>query len=193
MTELGFKGPSTEQLRRRYLAEKRFRLFALFSVLLGLAFLGVLFIIVAISGADAVRQTKMLLTISLDAGEFEDGKNSNSAQINKTDFEGFIKKSMRSTFPDATTRKKKRELSKLVSPGAAYEIREFILTNPNQIGEEITIWVTASDDVDMLMKGILNRDLPADLRQLSDQQLMWLDQLRKQNKLEMQFNWTLFT
>ena len=63
MTELGFKGPSTEQLRRRYLAEKRFRLFALFSVLLGLAFLGVLFIIVAISGADAVRQTKMLLIL----------------------------------------------------------------------------------------------------------------------------------
>ena len=193
MTELAFKGPSAEQLRRRHLAEKRFRMFAISSVCLGLAFLGVLFIIVAISGADAVRQAKMLLTISLDVEEFEEGKNSNSAQISKADFEGFIKKSMRSSFPDAKTRRMKRELSKLVSSGAAYELREFILTNPNQIGEEITIWVTASDDVDMLLKGKLNRDLPADLRQLSDQQLLWLDQLMEQNKLEMQFNWTLFT
>ena len=70
MTELAFKGPSADQLRRRHLAEKRFRLFAISSVFLGLAFLGVLFIIVAISGADAVRQAKMLLTISLDVDEF---------------------------------------------------------------------------------------------------------------------------
>ena len=99
---------------------------------------------------------------------------------------------MRSSFPECEDAENEAGIIKIGEFCAAYELREFILTNPNQIGEEITIWVTASDDVDMLLKGKLNRDLPADLRQLSDQQLLWLDQLMEQNKLEMQFNWTLY-
>ena len=193
MTELAFKGPEPDQLRRRHRAEKRFRLIALLSVWLGLAFLRVLFVIVVTSGADAVRQTKILLNISLDSSEFEGGKGSGLAQIRKANFEGLVKRSIRNDFPRAKSRKQKRELAKLVSSGAAYEVREFVEANPEKIGESIDIWVTASDDVDMLLKGKLKRNMPADIRQISDQQLIWLDQLQAEDRLETQFNWTLFT
>ena len=46
-----------------------------------------------------------------------------------------------------------RELYDLVSNGAAFDLRDAVLEDPSLIGSALWLWVPASDDVDMYMKG----------------------------------------
>ena len=51
----------------------------------------------------------------------------------------------------------------------------------------------ADDDVDMLKKGHLNRDVKESDRRLSDKKLSWIDTLDNQGRLEKRFNTAFFT
>ena len=180
-------------LAKRHKAEKRFRFMALASVLLGLIFLAVLFINVLTSGADAIRQSKVRLDISLQTNDFGGSKNPDIRELKNANYQGIIKRTVYKNFPDVKSRRDKRALYRLVSSGAAYELRGFVLDNPSKIGTSISIWLTASDDVDMIMKGKVSRTASSDLRRLSDQQMGWLKKLEAEGNLETKFNWTLFS
>ena len=194
MTEMTFQMPDLPKgLAKRHKAEKRFRLMALASVLLGLIFLAVLFINVLTSGADAIRQSKVRLDISLQINDFGGSKGPDIQQLKNANYQGIIKRTVYKNFPDVKSRRDKRALYRLVSSGAAYELREFVLDDPSKIGTSISIWLTASDDVDMIMKGKVSRTASSDVRRLSDQQMDWLEKLEAEGNLETKFNWTLFS
>ena len=59
--------------------------------------------------------------------------------------------------------------------------------------DALTLWVSASDDVDMVVKGTVPRDAPLDHRRLSDRQMDWLKKLEEGGRIETQFNWAFFT
>ena len=194
MTEMTFQMPDLPKgLAKRHRAEKRFRFMALASVLLGLIFLAVLFINVLTSGADAIRQSKVRLDINLQTNDFGSSKNPDIQQLKNANYQGIIKRTVYKIFPEVKSRRDKRGLYRLVSSGAAYELREFVLDNPSNIGTSISIWLTASDDVDMIMKGKVSRTASSDVRRLSDQQMDWLEKLEAEGNLETKFNWTLFS
>jgi phosphate transport system permease protein len=97
-------------------------------------------------------------------------------------------------FPDATGRREKRQLYKLVSSGAAFELRKLVLADGSLIGQRRSIWVPADDDVDMLIKGHISRTTESgELGRFSEKQLAWIDQLEADNKIRKQFNVTFFT
>ena len=183
----------SSRLAKRHKAEKRFRFMALASVLLGLIFLAVLFINVLTSGADAIRQSKVRLDINPQTNDFGSSKNPGIQQLKNANYQGIIKRTVYKIFPEVKSRRDKRALYRLMSSGAAYELREFVLDNPFKIGASISIWLTASDDVDMIMKGKVSRTASSDLRRLSDQQMGWLEKLEAEGNLETKFNWTLFS
>ena len=183
----------SSRLAKRHKAEKRFRFMALASVLLGLIFLAVLFINVLTSGADAIRQSKVRLDISLQINDFGGSKGPDIQQLKNANYQGIIKRTVYKNFPEVKSRRDKRGLYRLVSSGAAYELREFVLDDPSKIGTSISIWLTASDDVDMIMKGKVSRTASSDVRRLSDQQMDWLEKLEAEGNLETKFNWTLFS
>lgn len=194
MTEMMFQMPDLPKgLAKRHKAEKRFRLMALASVLLGLIFLAVLFINVLTSGADAIRQSKVRLDISLQINDFGGSKGPDIQQLKNANYQGIIKRTVYKNFPEVKSRRDKRGLYRLVSSGAAYELREFVLDDPSKIGTSISIWLPASDDVDMIMKGKVSRTASSDVRRLSDQQMEWLEKLEAEGNLETKFNWTLFS
>ncbi len=84
-------------------------------------------------------------------------------------------------------------LHSLASPAAAYKLQEMVQENPALIGTRQTVWVLADDDVDMLLKGKIDRDLPESNRRIRDQQLVWIDQLVADGRLEKRFNRVFFT
>ena len=51
-------------------------------------------------------------------------------------------------------------------------------------------WVPADDDVDMLIKGHINRDVNENERRLKDKQIAWIDRLAEQGRIEKKFNKT---
>lgn len=182
-----------ETLKRRHRSERRFRLFGLLATMFGLAFLAVLFVSITSKGYTAFQKTSVLLEVRVDAGKFDPSRPVFPEALGAIDFQGLIKQSLRQIFPEAKKRLAKRELYRLVSSGAAYELRDRVLKKPDIVGTTVSLWVTASDDVDMVTKGVIAWDAEPAVRRLSDRQMGWLDALKDTGRLETGFNWTLFT
>jgi phosphate transport system permease protein len=61
------------------------------------------------------------------------------------------------------------------------------------IGETRTLWLLADDDVDVIVKGHVPRDVPEGDRRLDDRQLGWLAALEQQERVDLKFNRYFFT
>jgi phosphate transport system permease protein len=175
------------RLKKRYRRERWFRRLGLSAIIASLAFVLFLFYTICSDGIFAFKQSYISLEIDFKK-DFFSGENLSTA-----DYPGLVKASLRSMFPGVKTRKDKKQLYSLVSPAAAYKLQEMVTTNPRIIGTSQQIWVLADDDVDMLMKGKIDRNLPQSKRRISDLQLRWIDQLLAEGKLIERFNRNFFT
>jgi phosphate transport system permease protein len=174
-------------LKKRYAREARFRRAGLLAIVIGLLFLATMFSSIIGNGYSAFWQTYIRLDVQVDPA-FVD-----PAAIAAGDYNGLIKQSMQQLFPDVSGRRDKRTLYGLISNGAAYDLRDTVMANPQVIGTKIELWVPADDDVDMLMKGHIERDVPEQARRMKDNQIGWIDRLIAQGRVESRFNTTLFT
>ncbi len=180
-------------LLKRYKREARFRRMGLAAIIMGLIFLSLLFVSIVGNGYSAFWQTFVQLEVHLDAAVIDPDGTRDPEVIAGADYGGMVKQSLRDTFPDVTSRRDKRKLYRLVSSGAAYDLRDFVVANPDKIGTKIQLWVPADDDIDMLVKGHYDRDKPESERRIKDNQIAWIDQLVEQNRVESRFNKTFFT
>ncbi len=177
----------TRKLKRRYRAEKWFKRLGLSAIVLSLAFIAFLFITIFSDGYTAFKQTYIELDVHFAAEEFT------QENLARADFPGLVKKSMRALFPEVNTRRAKKQLDSLISPAAAYKLQDMVEADPKIIGTTQKVWVLANDDVDMLMKGNINRKGDQSDRRLLDIQLAWIDRLISEKRLEQRFNKTFFT
>ncbi len=180
-------------MRRRRAAEKRFKLYGIFAISCGLLFLAILFITIISNAYTAFAQTKIQLDFYLDPAVFSEDVVPSAEDLSSADYGGIVRDGIRSLFPEVESRGDVRELSALVGRGAVYDLRETVMAAPDLVGKTLTLWVPADDDVDMLMKGHIERGGPEDQRRLSDSQLGWIDQLEADGRLEKRFNIDFFT
>jgi len=171
-------------LARRYRAEKRFRWFGVCAIFLSLLFLVILFGDILSKGLPAFSQTRIKLTIFFDPELLPADK------LKSADYNALVKSSCRKLFPEVKGRRSKRALYKLVSDGAAYELRKKVLLNHNLIGTTKDFWLIADDELDLLMKGKIPRDSTGRYNQ---QQLGWIEKLEHAGHLRRQFNFTFFS
>lgn len=157
------------------------------AIICSLAFLVLLFASIFIKGYSAFSQTFILLDIDFGKSSFE------VDNLAKADYNGLIKQSLRTMFPDVKKRRAKKQLYALVSPGAAFQLQKLVMTDTTIIGTSRAVWVPADDDVDMLMKGKMDRLVPEDDRRLKDSQITWIDQFIADHRIEKKFNKAFFT
>ncbi len=180
-------------LKRRYRREQRFRAMGLAAVLLGLTFVLFLFASIGSKGISAFQQTYVRLTVTLDAANIDPEGKRDPEQLARADYAGLIKKALREEFPEVRKRRDKRELYRLVSSSAPYLLQKRVLENPALIGRTLELWVAADDDIDMLIKGAIDRNLPEQSRRVSNKALGWVEQLQAKGAIERRFNTTFFT
>ena len=179
-------------LRRRYRKEKTFRRIGLGAIVFGLLTVLFLFFSIGSKGYSAFQQTFVLLSVTYDSKVLGLGTNPTEEDLQTANYEGLVKKVLRDLYPTVSGRKQKRKLYKLISPGAFFEIRQRVLHNPSLLDTTEQLWLPADDDVDMLMKGYIDRTLDEDSRRLSDLQITWVDTLEQQGKIRKRFNSTFF-
>ncbi len=178
-------------LARRRAAETRFRLYGMVSVFFGMLCLVVLFTDIASKGTSVFKQTSLTTEITLDSGYLGINKDSSIEDIRFANFEGLIKRHFaKSVKPKG--RKAKRELFKLISPGAAWQLQELVLANPTAIDSTVTIELLMDDDVDQWFKHDFGNDV-VDNGRLSEQQLAWLMTWIEEGQLDSHFNTLFFT
>ncbi|MDE0203292.1 MAG: DUF3333 domain-containing protein, partial [Rhodospirillaceae bacterium] len=180
------------RLRRRYRAERRFKAYGLIAVGLALAALALLIGSVIATGYPAFVRTSVAIEVKFDPGLLGVDEASNAEELQRADYGKLLREAVFAAFPDVAARKERRKLLKLVSTGARFELRELVVDDPSIIGTTRRVWLTASSDVDMLVKGSAPRDVPEDERRLDDQQIAWIDTLDAAGFVETGFNGEFF-
>lgn len=189
----GVKERVAEGIARRYRRERNFRLAGLGAVLVGMSFLGFFFYTLIGNGYTAFLQTHIQLDVELSAEVIDPDGARDPQTLGRADYQGVIRNALRARFPDVTSRNDLRELFALVSPGAGFELRSDVLSNPELVGDVLSLRVVADDDVDMLIKGHMDRAADESQRRISDAQLGWIEQLEADGSVSRRFNHRFFT
>ena len=170
-------------LARRYRAERRFRRLGMSAIVCSMIFLSILFISIIGNGYSAFFQTFIKIDVFFDPEILQQDA------LNAADYQGLIKESLRSMFPYVKKRSEKKGLYKLASPDAEYQLRDMVLANPGLIDQTIPIWLLADDDVDMLIKGHIDR---GDQGRLSTKQIELIEQLEADARIDKKINRAFF-
>ncbi len=183
----------TRRVRRRKQADIRFQIYGITAIFLALAVLAVLLITVIGTGVGGFVQTRLALDVTFDQAVINPDSSRDPAKLAQANYSATLKAAIAKAFPDVTERQDKRDLQKLFSNSARFELRDMVLDNPSIIGTTQRVWVLAASDADVFLKGGSSRELAEDDRRLTDKQIAWLDQLAAQDGVSKGFNWSFFT
>lgn len=179
--------------KKRYAAEARYKAIGLAGVIAALGLLALLLFTIVAQGIGAFWQTTITLPVELSSEEIDPEGTSDPAVIRKANYAGLINDTLYVMFPDVEDRRAKRALRGLISKGAGIDLQRQVLADPTLIGQTIEVTVLASDDVDQFVKGNIDRDVPEADRRVKDQEIVWIDQLDSEGRIETVFNTWLLT
>jgi phosphate transport system permease protein len=180
-------------IRRRYRNELFFRGLGLGALLIGLSFLAFFFYTLIGNGYSAIAQTRILLDVELDPVIIDPDGARDPAVLATADYQRVVREALNAKFPDVTTRADLRALFALISSGAGLELRDLVTGDPSVIGTTRGVWLLADDEIDVVVKGHVSRDLPEAERRLTDKQLAWLARLESEDRVAKRFNKYFFT
>lgn len=180
-------------LRKRYGAERRFRIYGIASVFVGLAFLALMMISIVGKGYTAFQQTYVDLDIYFDPQVIDPDGVRDQETLMRANYNTLIKNSLLFLFPEASGRKERRALGALISNSAPFSLQDMVMADPMLIGQTRRVSVLASADADMLNKGKISRQVQESERRVSDQQIAWIDTLEDRGRFEKRFNTSFFT
>ena len=184
----------SKSLPKRYAAETRFRWYGIVAIALAVTFLGFLLLSIVTKGYSVIDQTKIRLTVDFTASEFvANGNKTRQQLIDGANYGAMAKSALRDLFPEVKKRRDKRTLYKLISQGAVFELRDVVQNDPTLIGQKADVWVTAGDDIDMLIKGYIDRNVAESDRKVSDKEIGFVDRLEQLDRIEKQFNANFFS
>ena len=177
-------------LPRRRRKELIFKFVGMLATTVGVVFLGVFFATLIAEGSSAFKQTFLKLDIEMSADVLApDGE----LDLAFADIDSLVRTALRNELPAVKGRSERRQLYRIVSIGAGYQVRDLIDANPELLGTTQSLWVPASSNVDMLIKSNIDATLDEALRPLSDKQVGWVRALQEAGRLETRFNRALFT
>ncbi len=180
-------------LKRRYAQEARFRFLGATAMVLGLLFVVILFTDIVLKGYTAFQQTYIQVPVYFDPATLDPSGTRDPQELAKADYLAVVKGSMRKLFPDLSDRRQLRELYALVSVGSAQQLQDLVLKHPSVLGTTRDVWLLAHSDVDMLIKGQIDRDLREADRRIKDSSLALVDRLKTDGRIEKRFNTGFFT
>lgn len=184
------RGKVAASLARRHRRDGLFRMFGLLATAAGIAFLGLFLFSLMRQAAPAFQQSQIRLDVYFDPQIIApDGQ----VDMVYGDFDGLVRQALRDLFPDVVERTNRRELNRMISIGAGFEARDMLAEDPQLLGQVREVWVPASANVDMVVKGKVDAGTEAELRPVSDQQMAWIEALQRNDRLELRFNEALFT
>jgi phosphate transport system permease protein len=180
-------------LSRRYWAERRFRAYGFTAVLLGIGFVIFIFANIISNGVSVFRQAYVQLDVFLDPAVIDPAGTRKPDDIGNADYQSLIRAALRERFPNVRERKETRDLVRLISSGASFDLQKRVMADASLIGTREKFWALASDDVDLILKEKVVRATTEEGGILSPNQLAWLDEMSRGGEAELRFNRTFFS
>lgn len=188
----------SERLRKkRYRAEKRFKLYGIFALSSAILALIILISDIAIKSKNAFLQTQIQLEFFFDSEILilDNIDISDRSSLNKIKFNPIVKQAINDEISslglnDHTYRDFKPLISRR---GVREDLKDFVQDNPLFIGKTEKIWVTASDDVDQYVKSGMPDELVRETRKFKKKQTLLVKQLYQEGKVRQVLNINFFT
>ena len=187
MTDYSNPTYRAERLKKRYRAERRFRAYGVSAIVAAGLILVFLLGSIVYSSLPAFTHHYVSLEIELSEDYID------AEALTESNWQGAVRAGLRAQFPDVTKRRDKRRLYKLLSIGAADDLRDHVMANPQDIGTRVALPLTLSDDVDLVLKGLIDRNLPEDDRIIKNRELAWLDQFLAEDRISRHFSMRLLS
>ena len=187
-----------DRTKKRNAAERRFKMYGLGAVLLGVAFLVMLLVSILTNGLSAFQQTYVTLQVELPAETLDKEGNRNRLEMAKVSTFGYsplIANAMSRTVAELgiETELSDQDQGGIISKEAAAQLRNFVLANPEVVGETIEFEFLANGRIDGYLKDRVTRATAALDKNVSPEQLDLTDALMEAGVLEQRFNWAFMT
>ncbi|MBU2113773.1 MAG: phosphate ABC transporter permease PstA [Gammaproteobacteria bacterium] len=194
-------------LQKRHRKERLFRAVGLSAVLISLALVAVLFINIFAKGLPAFWQSTITLDIYFDpkiikipqkpvqaADESDNDYRQRDlawqTQLGFINFNRLITDSLLQILPDAA--KHRRDLGRIVTSGERFALRDMVVADPAIIGQTRTLQLLTDANIDVWLKGNIDRSLPDEQQQLSPKMREWVDKLAADGVIQNRFSLALF-
>ena len=182
------------RLKKRKAKEWRFRMWGRAAIVFALASLLWLLVSLAGTGFSAFHQNFMTLDVKLEESVISPNGSRDPQILRGANYRKIIQDTMYELYPEVADRREKQALFALTSAsGATNYVRQLVFNDPSLVGKTVTVTVPTSDNVDQLLKGYIDRDVPESRRKISDQQIVWIDDLKERGVIKKKFNTILFT
>ncbi len=178
-------------LKKRYRAERRFRIYGVISVASAMVFLVFLLLTIVGNAMPAFKKTYIGLDIAFDPAMLEITDIRDEAQLRTADYNALIREALQLRFPEVQERREKRQLSSLISSGAEFQLGDMLKGRQDRLNKTERVWLYADNDVDAFYENPGDRELSEDERQISSAQIAWLDRLEAEGAVKTGFNWNL--
>ena len=184
--------------RTRNAAETRFKAYGMIAIAFGLLMLSILVFNIVTRGAGAYQQTFIALEVELLAGKLDKKGNRNLDDIKKVSTFGYtplLSNALEAKVAELgiETDLKAKKMVGILSKSAAAKVRDYVLNNPNKIGETVGFEFLASSRVDGYLKGRVSRDSIGNDKNISPAQLDLVDALKAEDSLAKHFNMSFIT
>lgn len=194
-------------LKKRHRQEKLFRFAGMTAVGISLLLVALLFINIFSKGLPAFWQHGIELEIHFDpavikiseqpvlqAGEsvraFEQRHLTWRSEVGMVNFNRLIQDALLKVIPDGAEHR--RDLARIVTSGERFALREMVIANPAIIGQTQKLFLLTDANIDVWLKGNIDRSLADEKQQLSPKVRQWVDQLKAEGVIQNRFSWALF-
>lgn len=180
-------------LKRRYAAERRFRLYGLLAIAFAGVSLAILLFTIISTGLPAFTKMMIRLPVTIYPQIIDPDGTRDPQTLSSADYQKVIRDALDDLFPDVTGRGQRRELFSMLSPGGAYRLRDRVMADPGLIGSRIEMLIPLADDLDQYAKGQIDASSKGIDTRVSEDQAAWFARLESRGMIESVFNTTLFT
>ncbi|MBZ8119361.1 phosphate ABC transporter permease PstA [Roseovarius sp. LXJ103] len=169
--------------KKRNAAETRFRFYGLTAVAIGVVFLLILVTSIVSNGVGAFQQTFITAQVYLDPAKLDKNGNRDLEEMKKVSTFGYAPLIQSALLAEVeargidTTLSKPGDMKNLLSASAPAQVRDYVLANPDRVGETVEFRLLASSRVDGYMKDRVFREDVARDKNISVEQLDLTDAL----------------
>ncbi len=183
----------SKRTARRNAAEKRFQMYGIAAIAIGLLMLIILVSTIISRGVGAYSQTFVTLQVELLESKLDKSGTRDLEKIKKVSTFGYAPL-IKNAFSAKTeelgiqTDLPAKDQAAILSKSAPAQLRDYVIANPDKIGETIEFRFLANSRVDGYMKGRVSRESIANDKSISTEQLDFVDILVANEVIEKTFN-----
>lgn len=195
-------------LAGRHARERRFRRMGLAAVVTGMGLVLILFASILMRGVPAFWQATFHLDVHFDpelirvdqkperrpdegASAFRERELAWMSQVGLVNWQQIIDEALKTELGEIESRQT-RDLRALITSGERFALRDRFIEDPSLLGQTINVKMLASANVDVWLKGNIDRSLPDHQQQLSAQTREWADELFARGVITNAFSTALF-